>query len=55
MKKLKPCPFCGGETLTVCKDFMILCEQCKTVFIQQQNKNPNSMLKVWERRENNDN
>ncbi len=49
-QELKPCPFCGSDTLTVHGSCMIQCYECKTMFIQPQTKKPKSMLEVWDRR-----
>lgn len=48
--KLKPCPFCGGTTLTIYQDYMIHCHGCKTIFVQPQTSNPKSMISIWQRR-----
>lgn len=52
--KLKPCPFCGGTTLTLYQDFMIQCYECKTVFAQPQTDKPKSMIEAWNRRADNE-
>lgn len=55
-KDLKPCPFCGGGELHIFLEYMIVCEKCKTIFVQPCYRNPDknqSMLEIWNRRAEN--